>query len=150
MIEMVEKLTGKEVEVCLLLAQGKTAGEIAKALDVQKNTIKNHLLKIKSKFGISKREKLISFLLDNPAVIGDPKDLVPRSPFPGKGEELTLDEEDVLDLILEGNSMEEIVQKLGISMGSAKNYTGSLLRKRNCINRYILAAKIEKPVRVSA
>lgn len=145
----VERLTKRDVDVCLLAVQGKNVPEIAELLGVDKNAVKRYMLEIRAKLNAKSHEELIVILLGNPGLMGNPN-LEPRSPFPGEGEELTTDEEDVLKLVLEGDSVQEISNKLKINLRLAKLRIQTLLKKRDCRDRRELIAKIARPVRVSA
>lgn len=49
------KLTEREIEVLILLAEGKTNKEISKVLNITVHTVKAHLLNIYEKLNISSR-----------------------------------------------------------------------------------------------
>jgi DNA-binding NarL/FixJ family response regulator len=51
----VEKLTGREREVLVLMAEGKTDRKIAKALGIVESTAKNHVSNILGKLGVPNR-----------------------------------------------------------------------------------------------
>lgn len=53
-----EGLTGREVQVMELAAQGLSNGEIAAQLDVARNTVKNHLAALYAKTGTANRTEL--------------------------------------------------------------------------------------------
>ena len=52
---LVEKLTGRELEVLALLAEGKTDKEIAAALSIAESTAKNHVSHILGKLSVPNR-----------------------------------------------------------------------------------------------
>lgn len=54
------RITKKEKEILLLLAEGRSNLEIAEFLDNTPNTIKHHLKNIYRKFGVNKREEAIT------------------------------------------------------------------------------------------
>ena len=54
---LVEPLSGRELDVLCLLADGKTNREIAQALYVSLNTVKTHLKSIYGKLGVSSRRE---------------------------------------------------------------------------------------------
>lgn len=49
------KLTEREIEVLILLAEGKTNKEISKVLNITVHTVKAHLLNIYEKLNINSR-----------------------------------------------------------------------------------------------
>lgn len=56
-------LTSREKDVLKLLVAGKTNGEIAAELGVKQNTVKNHVARIFSKFGVRSRAELLTTVL---------------------------------------------------------------------------------------
>jgi DNA-binding CsgD family transcriptional regulator len=50
------------MQVCDLLREGKTTGDIAAALHISENTCKRHLENIYKKFGVSRRKDLMDLL----------------------------------------------------------------------------------------
>ncbi len=57
------KLTGREREVLQLLTQGSTNKEIANALTLSENTVKNHLKNILAKLHLQNRVQAVAFAL---------------------------------------------------------------------------------------
>lgn len=57
-----EKLTSREIEIILLVAEGKTNSEIASELGRSEKTIKNHLSAIYRKLEVSSRYELLASL----------------------------------------------------------------------------------------
>jgi DNA-binding CsgD family transcriptional regulator len=62
-------LTGRELEVALPLALGKSRAEIAERLGVSENTAINHCRNIYAKLGVQSRAELVQKLEDGSAVI---------------------------------------------------------------------------------
>lgn len=60
----IEELTTREWEVLELVAQGLTNNEIATALSISKNTVKNHLKNILGKLQVDNRTQLVRFALE--------------------------------------------------------------------------------------
>lgn len=58
------EMTGREKEICILLAEGLTNKEIAKKLYISEGTVKNHISNVYAKTGIHDRAKL-AVLLQN-------------------------------------------------------------------------------------
>lgn len=56
-------LTSRERDVLKQLVSGKSNGEIADALDIRQNTVKNHVARLFDKFGVSSRAELIAEVL---------------------------------------------------------------------------------------
>jgi DNA-binding NarL/FixJ family response regulator len=54
-----ERLTGREVEVVRLMANGYSNKEIAHALGTAEGTIKNHVSSILAKFGVRDRTRAV-------------------------------------------------------------------------------------------
>lgn len=59
------KLTGRQREVISLLAKGLSNGEIAEALFVSEQTVKNHLHQIAEKLGVSGRIALAHYAIEH-------------------------------------------------------------------------------------
>ena len=57
-------LTGRELEIVCLLAEGLTAREIGKALNIAKVTVETHIRNAKSKLGISRKAQLVRWAMD--------------------------------------------------------------------------------------
>lgn len=57
---LLESCSPREREVVDLLVQGKTNGEIAAALNIRQNTVKNHVARIFDKFGVNTRAALVA------------------------------------------------------------------------------------------
>lgn len=57
---LLETCSPREREVVDLLVQGKTNGEIAAALNIRQNTVKNHVARIFDKFGVNTRAALVA------------------------------------------------------------------------------------------
>lgn len=58
-------LTPREREVARMVATGKTNGEIADALGIAQNTVKNHLARIYDKLNVNTRTELARWAMDN-------------------------------------------------------------------------------------
>lgn len=58
-------LSSRELECLTLLANGRTAKEIANTLNISSRTVETHLLKIKNKIGIYRKSDLINFFEEN-------------------------------------------------------------------------------------
>ena len=56
-------LTGREVEVLQLVAQGMTSREIGKKLFISENTVKNHVRNILDKLGLHSRSEAVMYAL---------------------------------------------------------------------------------------
>lgn len=54
-------LTGREIEVLQLVAQGKTSREIGDALFISENTVKNHIRNILDKLGLHSRNEAVLY-----------------------------------------------------------------------------------------
>lgn len=54
-------LTGREIEVLQLVAQGKTSREIGDALYISENTVKNHIRNILDKLGLHSRNEAVLY-----------------------------------------------------------------------------------------
>lgn len=59
------KLTGREREIAVLIAQGKSNGEIAAELILSKRTVETHTSHILSKLGLSSRAQIVRWVLDH-------------------------------------------------------------------------------------
>lgn len=58
-------LSKRESQVIALAVEGKTNGEIAAALGIARNTVKNHLARIYDKLGVNNRTELARYALKN-------------------------------------------------------------------------------------
>ena len=56
-------LTGREVEVLQLVAQGVTSQEIGEKLFISENTVKNHVRNILGKLGLHSRSEAVMYTL---------------------------------------------------------------------------------------
>jgi DNA-binding NarL/FixJ family response regulator len=65
-------LSARELEVVRCLAEGITNREIGQRMRLSKNTVKNYLLRIFDKMGVSNRMELLFFALSQPEVIARP------------------------------------------------------------------------------
>jgi len=57
------KLTGREIEVLQLVAQGYTSREIGEKLYISENTVKNHVRNILDKLGLHSRNEAVLYAL---------------------------------------------------------------------------------------
>lgn len=60
-----DKLTEREIEVVLLVAEGMHNGEIARSLDISRNTVKTHLRSILYKLNLDNRIQLAAYAVQN-------------------------------------------------------------------------------------
>lgn len=65
-LEGMEPLTAREKEILGLIAIGKGNREIAKALNIEEKTVKNHINNIYSKLQIKSRYEAISYMFQRP------------------------------------------------------------------------------------
>jgi two-component system response regulator NreC len=63
--EGLDRLTGREREVCAYLASGFTNAEVADALSISKRTVETHRAAIMSKIGLKSRAELVQFAMEN-------------------------------------------------------------------------------------
>lgn len=59
------ELTGKEIEICRLLADGRTAHEIADILFISVNTVNTHISNILPKVGVSSSKAIAAWAATN-------------------------------------------------------------------------------------
>ena len=59
------KLTARQREVVALVAQGHTNSQIAEALFLSEQTVKNHLYQINEKLGLSGRVELAHYAIEH-------------------------------------------------------------------------------------
>jgi two-component system, NarL family, invasion response regulator UvrY len=60
-----QELTDRELQVLRLIAQGKTKDEMAKVLDISKNTISNHRVNILRKLNLHNTAEITRYALEN-------------------------------------------------------------------------------------
>ena len=60
-----ELLTEREIEICLLIAEGKNNKEIASALYLSEGTVKNHITRVLIKLDLRDRTQLAVFTIKN-------------------------------------------------------------------------------------
>jgi non-specific serine/threonine protein kinase len=63
--KMPEDLTAREREIAILIAQGKSNGEIAAELVVSKRTVEKHIANILSKLGVKGRTQIVSWVIQS-------------------------------------------------------------------------------------
>lgn len=66
---LTKRLSGRQLEICHHLIEGKSNKEIAKALKLSPNTIHNHLKRIFSTLNVSSRHKAIGYLMRQDVLI---------------------------------------------------------------------------------
>jgi len=66
-MEDMEPLTAREKEILGLIAAGRGNREIARILDIEEKTVKNHINNIYSKLQIKSRYEAISYMFRRPA-----------------------------------------------------------------------------------
>lgn len=62
---LIEKLTGREREVLIILARGFNTQEIAETLSISPNTVRNHVQNILTKLGVHSRQEAIVYAYQN-------------------------------------------------------------------------------------
>ena len=60
-----DDLTAREREIAILIAQGKTNGEIADELVLSKRTVEKHIANILSKLGVTSRTQIVRWVLQS-------------------------------------------------------------------------------------
>ena len=63
--KMPDDLTGREREIAILIAQGKSNGEIADELVVSKRTVEKHIANILSKLGVTGRTQIVRWVIQS-------------------------------------------------------------------------------------
>ncbi len=63
--ERIKQLTGREKEIVNLIAEGLTTSAVAQRLFICEKTVRNHLVMVYSKLGVSDRVELVLFWLHN-------------------------------------------------------------------------------------
>lgn len=61
---MPEQLTAREQEIAVLIAQGKSNGEIADELVLSKRTVEKHIANILSKLGVRNRSQIVRWVME--------------------------------------------------------------------------------------
>jgi predicted ATPase/DNA-binding CsgD family transcriptional regulator len=60
-----DDLTGREREIAILIAQGKSNGEIAEDLVLSKRTVEKHIANILSKLGVTNRTQIMGWVIQS-------------------------------------------------------------------------------------
>jgi PAS domain S-box-containing protein len=68
---LIEKLTGREREVLILLSRGFNTQEIAETLSISPNTVRNHVQNILAKLGVHSRQEAIVYAYQNGLIEGN-------------------------------------------------------------------------------
>ncbi|MEB3353025.1 MAG: helix-turn-helix transcriptional regulator [Cyanobacteriota bacterium] len=68
---MVNELSGREIEIIELVAEGLTNQEIAERLTISKRTVDNHVSNIFTKTGAKNRVALLNWAMDNGKICRD-------------------------------------------------------------------------------
>jgi DNA-binding CsgD family transcriptional regulator len=66
-----DALTKRELEILAELAEGGRVPTIGKKLFISQHTVRNHLRSIFSKLGVHSQAELVSYVKQNPSVLGD-------------------------------------------------------------------------------
>jgi DNA-binding NarL/FixJ family response regulator len=62
---LIELLTPREQEILALVAKGETNRQIAAALNIAENTVKNHIKNLLEKLSLDNRVQLAAFAVKN-------------------------------------------------------------------------------------
>lgn len=62
---LLSSLSPREVEVLKLVSLGKSNGEVAQALGIAQNTVRNHVSRLLSKLGLASRSQLAIYSMNN-------------------------------------------------------------------------------------
>ena len=68
---IVNELSGREIEIIELVAEGLTNQEIAERLTISKRTVDNHVSNIFTKTGAKNRVALLNWAMDNGKICRD-------------------------------------------------------------------------------
>lgn len=129
-------LSPREREVALLSAEGNSTAQVASILQLSSRTVDAHLTRVLAAFGIVSRRQLPSRL---PATL-------PRSSVPAPTGRLTPRQQDLVDLVADGLSNDEIAAALSISRKTVEKHLSSVftvwgVRSRVAVARIVLAAR---------
>ncbi|CAL9435422.1 LuxR C-terminal-related transcriptional regulator [Streptomyces sp. MPA0124] len=123
----VVELTGRELDVLRLLAEGLSNRLIARRLEISEKTAKNHLSSIYLKIGAT--DRIQAALYARHSGLTDPGEAAPAAPA------LTAREQGVLSLLAQGLSNRLIARNLEISEKTVKNHLSSIYAKIGATHR---------------
>lgn len=129
-----EGLSPREREVALLSAEGNSTAQVASTLQLSSRTVDAHLTRVLAAFGIVSRRQLPSRL---PATL-------PRSTVRIPAARLTPRQRDLVELVADGLSNDEIAASLGISRKTVEKHLSAVfdawsVRSRVSVARIVLA-----------
>lgn len=144
------ELTESEQKILTLLSLGLTSNQIAISLNVNTSTVNNRLSHLYSKTGHRKREKLLSWAVENQLIDRSklPSDIDPkyfRVPINNRIgrrvdiDEITPTETKILNLLVQGFSNKDIADNLFVAQRTVESHISRLLIKTGQENRTALA-----------
>ncbi|MCW2756660.1 MAG: hypothetical protein JWO46_406 [Nocardioidaceae bacterium] len=119
-------LTAREREVARLVLAGNDLGQIARALRLSTHTVRGHVSRVLTAFGVATRTGLL-------AAVG---------PLPGAAAvDLTPRQAEVCDLVARGRSNPQIAEALGISVKGVEKHVSDIARRWGVASRFEIAVR---------
>ena len=135
-----DELSGAEREVLEAFARGSTIPQIAAALLLHDRTVEAHLERTRRRLGIETASQAREYLGGKPSV--EP----PAGRPTGRLAELTRRELEVLELVAQGRTNQQIADELVISPHTAIRHVANILEKTGSANR-VEAARLAAEAR---
>jgi DNA-binding NarL/FixJ family response regulator len=137
---LADELSGPEREVLEVYARGNTIPQIAAALLLHERTVEAHLERARRRLGIATASQAKEYLGGEPAVQS------PAGRATGRLAELTRRELEVLGLVAQGRTNQQIADELVISLHTAIRHVANILEKTGSANR-VEAARLAAEAR---
>ncbi|WP_454194411.1 LuxR C-terminal-related transcriptional regulator [Nocardia sp. Marseille-Q1738] len=131
-------LSAREIDILGRVADGETTSHIAEDLGISPRSVEIHLARIGEELGITDRAGMVAIALRTGLLPLDPT-TAERAQTNADGE-LSTREIDVLGLVAEGKSNQEIHTELGVSPRTVTHILTSIGKKLNAVNRAAMVA----------
>ena len=137
--ESYQKLSTREKEILTLVGEGYSNKDIFARLKIKLRTAGTHRFNLMRKLGVHCQAELLGYLLASETIKSRPT-TANRSSV-ANDRRITGRERDIIQLLLEGCSNQEMADSLHLSPMTVRNYIGKLLIKFSAKNRTDLLAK---------
>lgn len=123
-----EALSAREREVGHLVLAGRDIVQIARELHLSPHTVRGHVSRVLSAFGVATRVSLLD-------AVGE----VAPDPRAASLPPLTARQGDVAELVAAGRTNQQVAEALGISIKAVEKHVGDAMRRWDVLTRFELA-----------